>query len=126
MIFKETKLRVADNSGAKKVLCIKVLSPKGVPGALLITTIKRAVPKKSRSKKKNLKKGEIHKALLVSTKKGLYRKSGLFITARENFVIILRKEHGALVPYGNRILRSLYQEVRKFSSRIAMMAPHLY
>jgi large subunit ribosomal protein L14 len=126
MVFKETKLCVADNSGARSILCIKVLNkPVGYPGAFLIVTLKRTVPKKFRSKKKNLKKGEIHKVLLASVSKTLYRKTGYYLGGPCNYAIILRKDN-MFLPFGNRITRPLFKDVRQASIRIATIAPNLY
>jgi len=78
MVFKETSLAISDNSGARRVLCIKVLKGNvGYPGAILVGVIKRAVTKKFRTGKRALKKGEIHKLLLVSARKERGRKTGL-------------------------------------------------
>jgi len=126
MIFKETSIGFGDNSGAKRALCIKVLSkPIGYPGAILIVTLKHAVPKKFRSKKKNLKKGEIHRVLLASVSKSLYRKSGYYLAGPCNYAIMLRKDNISL-PFGNRIKRPLFLDVRHSSSRIGIIAPNLY
>jgi large subunit ribosomal protein L14 len=126
MVFKETLLGVADNSGAKLALCIKVLGkPIGYPGAILIVTLKHAVAKKFRSKKKNLKRGEIHKVLLGSVCKSLYRKSGYYLAGPCNYVIILRKDN-IFLPFGNRIKRPLFNDIRRTSVRIATIAPNLF
>jgi large subunit ribosomal protein L14 len=126
VIFKETVLESADNSGVKKCLCIKVLGHRGIPGRLLIVTLKKIVKRKFRSKKKYLRKGEIHKALPVCTSKGFYRKSGFKISASSNSVVILRKEHGSLVPYATRIKKGIFREIRTSTSRVLSMAPYIY
>jgi len=124
MVFKETKLTVVDNSGARKVLCIKVLRGSvGYPGAILVGVIKKAITKKFRSARRLLKKGEIHKLLLVSVRKELFRKTGTYISGPANLVVLL---HKGLEPLGTRIKMPLLKEVRKTSSKIAMMAPNLY
>jgi len=89
LIFQETKLKTIDNSGAKEVQCIKVLNKEniGYPGDVLVVTIKYAIPKKFRSKRKNLKHGEIHKVLLAYTKKGIYRKTGLFFLKHQQIML---------------------------------------
>jgi len=57
MLFKESVINIIDNSGAKKILCIKVINkPIAYPGAIIIGSIKQAIPKKFRNKKKNNKK----------------------------------------------------------------------
>jgi large subunit ribosomal protein L14 len=126
MVFKETRLGVADNSGARSALCIKVLNkPIGYPGALLIVTLKHTVPKKFRSKKKNLKRGEIHRVLLGSVASPVYRKSGYYLSGPCNYIIVLRKDN-IYLPFGNRITRPLFKDVRRASIRIATIAPNLY
>jgi large subunit ribosomal protein L14 len=127
LIFQETKLKTIDNSGAKKVQCIKVLNKKniGYPGDILVTTIKYAVSKKFRSKRKSLRNGEIHKVLLAYTKKGVYRKTGLFLCAPDNKVIILRKENPTL-PFANRIKVPIFYECRKASAKIFLIAPDIF
>jgi large subunit ribosomal protein L14 len=126
LIFKESLLHIADNSGAKRVLCIKVLNkPIGYPGVILISAIKYAIPKKFRNKKKVIKKGEIHKVLLASTKRFIFRKTGYFLKGPLNLGIILRKDNLSL-PFGNRIKHPLFLNIRKVSSRIASIAPNIY
>jgi len=77
------------------------------------------------TKKKIIKKGEIHKVLVGSVKKVIYRKSGYFIKGPFNLGIILRKDNSSL-PFGNRIKLALFSDVRKASSRIALIAPNIY
>jgi large subunit ribosomal protein L14 len=131
MIFKETRLSVIDNSGAKQVLCIKVLTNEtgskhvGYANSILITTIKHAVAKKFRSKKKNLCHGEIYKVLLAVTMYKKQRKTGQYLTGPRNGCILLRTENPYL-PFGNRIKKSISYENRKYSSRIVIMAPDVY
>jgi large subunit ribosomal protein L14 len=124
MILKGTQLRLYDNSGAKKVKAILVPHNVGKPGSILVVTIKFAIAKKFRSKKKNLKKGEIHKVLLVSTSKGVKRLTGTYLNGPANACIMLRKENISL-PYANRIKRPLFREIRK-STKIAALAPNLF
>jgi large subunit ribosomal protein L14 len=124
MILKGTHLRLYDNSGAKDVKTILVPNNVAKPGAILVVTIKFAVAKKFRSKKKNLKKGEIHKVLLVSTTKEITRLTGTYLTGPANACIMLRKENLSL-PYANRIKRPLFREIRN-STKIASLAPNLF
>lgn len=124
MIFQESCLPVIDNSGAKRILCIKVLgNTRGIPGSLLITTIKRAVHKKVK-KKKIIKKGEIHRALLVSCRKGLARKTGHHIRGHINGALILRRDNISL-PFGNRIRCPIFRDIRSSFSKIIVMCPNL-
>jgi len=124
MIFQESQLSVLDNSGAKRVLCIKVLRHiRGYVGALLITTIKRAIHKKVR-KKKTIKKGEIYRVLLVSCRKGFVRKTGHSLGGYANSVIVLRRDNISL-PFGNRVRGPIFKEVRRSFSKIILFSPNL-
>jgi len=130
MIFKESILRVLDNSGAKRVLCIRVLRGNpahgvGFPGARCVTTIKYAVPKKFRTKKKNLRKGEIHKVLLISSRRTRMRKVGHRVGGIGNYVIMLRREN-PILPFANRLRGPIFRGVRTdVYSKITMMAANL-
>lgn len=127
MIFKESKVTVIDNSGAKRAQCICVLGQAKIatPGNVLVTTIKRAIPKKFKKKKKVIKRGEIHKVLLCFTRKLIARLTGHFITGPFNAVIVLRKENISL-PFANRVKMPVYFDVRKVSSKLLTMAPNFY
>lgn len=127
MIFKESKLTVIDNSGAKRALCICVLGQSKIayPGSILVTTIKKAIPKKFKKKKKIIKRGEIHKLLLCFTRKGLERLTGHYINGPYNAAIVLRKENLTL-PFANRIKMPVFLNVRVVSPKVLMMAPNFY
>jgi len=130
MVFKESRLSVLDNSGAKEVLCIRVLNANpergvGFPGFRLVTTIKLAIPKKFKKKRKILKKGEIHQALLVSTRKAFMRKTGHRIGGSGNLVVMLRRDRG-IMPFANRLRGPIFREVRGAEySKIIIMASNL-
>ena len=87
MIQQETRLKVADNSGAKEVLCIKVLGGSkrryASIGDIIVVTVKEAVPGG------NVKKGTVHKAVVVRTKKEIRRKDGSYIRFDDNAAVIL-------------------------------------
>jgi len=124
MIFQESLLSVLDNSGAKRVLCIKVLGyKKKHSGSLLVTTVKRAIHKHVR-KKKTIKKGEIHRVLLVSCRKGFVRKTGQSVGGFANMVIMLRRDNISL-PFGNRVRGPIFREVRRSFSKIITMCPNM-
>jgi len=126
LIQKETSLACIDNSGAKRVLCIKVLRNNyGYPGAVLVTTIKKVVTRRFRTKKKTLKKGEIHKVLLAFTKFGVTRKIGYHVKAASNAIIMLRKENITL-PYANRLKLGIFFEARNLSSKIVTLSPNVF
>lgn len=127
MIIKESKVAVIDNSGAKRAKCIGILGQLkiGFPGSILITTIKKAIPKRFKKKKKVIKRGEIHKLLLCSTRKGLRRLTGHFLRAFRNSAVVLRKENFSL-PFANRIKRLVFLEVRTRSTKISMMSHNAF
>lgn len=108
MIQSSTLLKVLDNSGGKKVKCIKVLGghKRRVShlGDYIIVSIKSA---KSRGK---VKKGEVKKALLIRTRKGLQRQDGSFISFDHNGVLLLNEQQ---LPLGSRILGPVTHELRK-------------
>ena len=100
MIQQETRLKVADNSGAKEVLCIKVLGGSkkryARTGDLIIITIKKAIPGS------NVKKGEVHRAVVVRTRKERKRKDGSYIRFDDNAAVLVNdnkslKERESLV-----------------------------
>jgi len=127
MIFKESYVAIIDNSGAKQVQCINVLGQGKIayPGFTLVTTIKEAIPKKFKKKKKIIKRGEIHKILLCASKKGVARATGTYLTAPSNTGVVLRKENITL-PFANRLKRIVFLEVRTASSKVMSMAPNIY
>ena len=87
MIQQETRLKVADNSGAKEVLCIKVLGGSRKKyaklGDLIVVTVKKAIPGGI------VKKGEVTKAVIVRTRKELRRKDGSYIRFDDNACVLL-------------------------------------
>lgn len=123
MIVKESLVQCIDNTGAKFVKCIKVLGNYsfGFPGCVLVVTIKHAVPRKTIKKKKFPKKGEIYKVLLVRTKYGLFRKVGQYIVAKDNAIVLLRKE-SRFMPLGNRIKGPVLREIRRRHSKVLALA----
>ena len=121
MIQQESRLGVADNSGAKEVLCIRVLGGTGRRyarlGDKIIVTIKSALPSG------NIKKGTISKAVIVRTKKEVRRKDGSYIRFEDNAVVLLNQNDE---PRGSRILGPVARELRerKFT-RIVSLAPEV-
>tara|TARA_Y100000817_G_C16611530_1_gene435382 strand:+ start:43 stop:411 length:369 start_codon:yes stop_codon:yes gene_type:complete len=121
MIQQETRLTVADNTGAKEVLCIKVLggSKKRYArvGDLIVVTIKKSIPSA------NLKKGEVHKAVVVRTKKESKRKDGSYIRFDDNAVVIVNDNKE---PRGTRVFGPVARELRerKFM-KILSLAPEV-
>ena len=121
MIQQETKLKVADNTGAKSVLCIKVLGGSRKKyarlGDAIVITIKKAIPNS------NLKKGEVHKAVVVRTKKEVRRRDGSYIRFEDNAAILLN-ENDELK--GTRVFGPVARELReKNFMKILSLAPEV-
>ena len=121
MIQQESRLNVADNTGAKQVLCIKVLggSRKRYArlGDVIVITIKKAIPNS------NLKKGEVHKAVVVRTKKELKRKDGSYIRFDDNAAVIINEQNE---PIGTRVFGPVARELRdKQFMKILSLAPEV-
>ena len=121
MIQQETRLRVADNSGAKEILAIKVLggSMKKVAniGDIIVATVKSASPGG------NVKKGDVVKAVIVRTKTGARRADGSYIKFDENAAVIIKDDKS---PRGTRIFGPVARELReKDFMRIVSLAPEV-
>ena len=121
MIQQESRLRVADNTGAKELLCIRVLGGSGRRyagiGDVIVATVKDAIPGG------NIKKGEVVKAVIVRTKKERRRPDGSYIKFDENAAVIL-KNHGD--PRGTRIFGPVGRELReKKFMKIVSLAPEV-
>ncbi|AGI27118.1 50S ribosomal protein L14 [Candidatus Portiera aleyrodidarum] len=108
MIQTQTKLEIADNSGAKKVQCIKVLGGSrrryAKIGDLIKITVKEAIPKGK------VKKGQVMKAVVVRTKKGIRRRDGSIIRFDSNAVVLLNNTTEQ--PVGTRIFGPVTRELR--------------
>jgi len=121
MIQMETKLKVADNSGAKIVKCVKVLGGSkreyASLGDIIVVAIQEAVPGS------NVKKGSIQKAVIVRTAKEYGRKDGSFIRFSDNAAVIINE---AGEPRGSRIFGPVARELRdKGFMRIVSLAPEV-
>jgi large subunit ribosomal protein L14 len=121
MIQEETNLVVADNSGAKKVRCIRVLGGHGKRyarlGDLVIVSVKSALPNS------NVKKGEVCRAVIVRTCKESQRKDGSFIRFDDNAAVILNNQGE---PRGTRIFGPVARELReKNYMKIVSLAPEV-
>jgi large subunit ribosomal protein L14 len=120
MVQQESRLRVADNSGAKEVLCIKVLGGSrrryASIGDQIVITVKDATPG-------GIKKGTVSRAVVVRTKKEIRRKDGSYIRFDDNAVVLLT-ESGE--PRGTRIFGPVARELReKDFMRIISLAPEV-
>lgn len=121
MIQQESRLNVADNSGAKEVLCIRVLGGTGKRyasvGDTIIVSVKAAISSS------NLKKGTVSKAVVVRTKKEIRRKDGSYIRFEENAAVLLNQNNE---PRGTRIFGPVARELReKQFMKIVSLAPEV-
>lgn len=121
MIQQESRLNVADNSGAKEVLCIRVLGNSGQDyagiGDRIVVTVKDALPGG------NMKKGTVSKAVIVRTKNKLRRKDGSYINFDDNAVVLLNNSDE---PRGTRIFGPVARELRdKGYMKIVSLAPEV-
>jgi large subunit ribosomal protein L14 len=121
MIQQESRLTVADNSGAKEVLCIRVLGGTGkryaTIGDKIVVSIKSALPSG------NVKKGSVAKAVVVRTKKEIRRKDGSYIRFSDNAAVLLNAQNE---PRGTRIFGPVGRELReKQFMKIVSLAPEV-
>jgi|TARA_B100000809_G_C14710022_1_gene377455 large subunit ribosomal protein L14 len=121
VIQQETRLKVADNSGAKEVLCFKVLGGSrrryASIGDIVVVTVKKAIPGSV------VKKGDVTQAVVVRTKKEIRRKDGTYIRFDDNAAVLLT-EVGEL--RGTRIFGPVARELRKAGyMKIISMAPEV-
>ncbi len=121
MIQQETRLKVADNSGAREVLCIRVLGGSGRRyasiGDVIVATVKDATPGGG------VKKGEVVKAVVVRTAKENRRQDGSYIRFDENACVIINDQRQ---PRGTRIFGPVARELRdKKFMRIVSLAPEV-
>ena len=121
MIQQESRLRVADNSGAKEVLCIRVLGGTGKKyarvGDKIVVTVKSAIPNG------NLKKGAVSKAVVVRTKKELRRPDGSYIRFDDNSCVLLNANNE---PRATRIFGPVARELRdRQFMKIVSLAPEV-
>jgi len=120
MIQQESRLTVADNSGAKTVLCIRVLGGTrkryaGV-GDVIVVTVKTAVPAS------DIKKGTVSKAVIVRTKKEVRRTDGSYIRFDDNACVLL---NNAGEIRGSRIFGPVARELRATNMKIVSLAPEV-
>ena len=121
MIQQETRLKVADNSGAKEILTIRVLGGTRKKfaniGDIIVASVKSATPGGS------VKKGEVVRAVVVRTKTGARRADGSYIKFDENAAVIIRDDK---TPRGTRIFGPVARELReKEFMRIVSLAPEV-
>ncbi|MFV0424733.1 MAG: 50S ribosomal protein L14 [Bacilli bacterium] len=121
MIQQETRLKVADNSGAREVLTIKVLGGTKRKyaniGDIIVCSVKQATPGG------NVKKGDVVKAVVVRTKTGVHRNDGSYVKFDDNACVIINDAKG---PKGTRIFGPVARELRdKQFMKIVSLAPEV-
>ena len=121
MIQQQSRLKVADNTGAKEIMCIRVLGGStrkfGNIGDVIIASVKSAIPGGS------VKKGDVVKAVIVRSVKGIRRNDGSYIKFDENAAVIIDNQKQ---PKGTRIFGPIARELRdKDYMRIISLAPEV-
>ena len=121
MVQQQTCLKVADNTGAKEIMCIRVLGGSGRRyaniGDVIVASVKKAAPGGV------VKKGEVVKAVVVRTVKGVRREDGTYIRFDENAAVIIREDKN---PRGTRMFGPVARELReKVYMKILSLAPEV-
>ena len=120
MIYPQTMLTVADNTGAKKVMCIRVLggSKKNAKiGDTIIAVVKEALPNMP------VKRSDVVRAIIVRTKKSIRRADGMYIRFDDNAAVLVNTENN---PRGTRVFGPVAREIRdKNYSKIVSLAPEV-
>ncbi|BED91603.1 MAG: 50S ribosomal protein L14 [Candidatus Improbicoccus pseudotrichonymphae] len=120
MIQVQSRLKVADNTGAKVIMCIKVLGGSkrryAFIGDVIVASVKKATPGGMS------KKGEVVKAVVVRTKKITRRRDGTYVRFDENAAVLIKDDKN---PRGTRIFGPIARELRKNFLKIASLAPEI-
>lgn len=120
MIYPQTILTVADNTGAKKVMCIRILGGNkkyAKIGDTIIAVVKEAIPNMP------VKRSDIVRAIVVRTKKSIRRPDGMYIRFDDNAAVIVNMENN---PRGTRVFGPVAREIRdKNYSKIVSLAPEV-
>jgi large subunit ribosomal protein L14 len=121
MIQPQTILKVADNSGARKIMCINVLGSSNVRyariGDVIVASVKQAIPNAP------VKKGDVVKAVVVRTKKEFRREDGSYVKFDENAAVLINEQKD---PVGTRIFGPVARELRKKNfMKIITLAPEV-
>ncbi len=121
MIQPQTRLKVADNSGAKEIMCIRVLGGSfrrsGSVGDVIVASVKSAAPGGT------VKKGDVIKAVIVRMHKSMRRPEGSYIRFDDNAAVIIKDDHQ---PVGTRIFGPVARELReKDFMKIVSLAPEV-
>ena len=123
MVQQETRLKVADNSGAKELLCIRVLGgskrKSGGVGDIIIATVKDVIPGGG-----IVKKSDVVKAVIVRTKRHIRRPDGTYVRFDDNAAVIIKDDK---TPRGTRVFGPVARELReKGFMRIVSLAPEVW
>jgi large subunit ribosomal protein L14 len=120
MIYPQTMLTVADNTGAKKVMCIRVLGGNkkyAEIGEIIIAVVKEAIPNMP------VKRSDVIRAIIVRTKKTIRRQDGMYIRFDDNAAVIVNNDNN---PRGTRVFGPVAREIReKNFSKIVSLAPEV-
>jgi len=121
MIQQETFLKVADNTGAKEIKCIRVLGGSGRKygsvGDVIVASVRKAAPGSA------VRKGEVVRAVIVRTAKGVHRADGTYVRFDENAAVLIREDKN---PRGTRIFGPVARELRdKEYMKILSLAPEV-
>ena len=121
MIQQESYLKVADNTGAKEIHCIRVLGGSkrkfGNIGDVIVASVRKAAPGGT------VKKGEVVKAVIVRTKRGVRRENGIYVRFDENAAVIIKEDKN---PRGTRIFGPVARELRdRDYMKILSLAPEV-
>ena len=121
MLQQESFLKVADNTGAKEIKCIRVLGGSkrkyGNIGDVIVASVRKAAPNG------NVKKGDVVKAVIVRTKRGIRREDGTYVRFDENAAVIIKEDRN---PRGTRIFGPVARELRERDfMKILSLAPEV-
>ena len=121
MVMQQSKLKVADNSGARELMVIRVLGGSKVKygniGDVVVGTVKKAIPNG------NVKEGKVDKAVIVRSVEGLRRSDGSYIKFNDNACVLIKEDKS---PIGTRVLGPVARELRdKEFTKIVSLAPEV-
>jgi len=121
MVMQQSRLKVADNSGAREIMVIRVLGGSHVKygniGDIVVGSVKKAIPNS------NVKKGKVVTAVIVRTKQGLRREDGSYIKFDDNACVLIKEDK---TPAGTRVLGPVARELReKDFAKIVSLAPEV-
>lgn len=121
MLMQQSRLKVADNSGAREIMVIRVLGGSkrvyGNIGDIVVGSVKKAIPNS------NVKEGKVVKAVIVRSKEGVRREDGSYIKFDDNACVLIKEDKS---PIGTRVLGPVARELRdKEFTKIVSLAPEV-